>query len=262
MASFEGKRAKVIDKFNGENFNLKKFKIEMLLASLDIRKIMEGIEESLFSNVDLKVKIEYQKCIYIVTSAIRFNLIDSQLWHIKFCKRSTEAWNKLCNIYESKNLSNIYFIWHKFFVAKMQVIKDLLDHINKVKILVKQLACLEVPMKDENVIMIFLASLLSSFDNFITILETISIKKFNIEFMIMQLMHEMAKRKEKESWGEDIAIVSHQDKDDNPFTCKDIKTCYYCGKLGHIVCFCFNAKKKDKNAKNAKDNDNNYIFAA
>lgn len=36
MASFEGERARVTNKFNGENFNLWKFKIEMLLASLDI----------------------------------------------------------------------------------------------------------------------------------------------------------------------------------------------------------------------------------
>ncbi len=32
MASFEGESARVIDKFNGENFNLWKFKMEMVLA--------------------------------------------------------------------------------------------------------------------------------------------------------------------------------------------------------------------------------------
>ncbi len=41
MASFEGENAKVIDKFNGENFNLWKFKMEMVLASMDLWEIVE-----------------------------------------------------------------------------------------------------------------------------------------------------------------------------------------------------------------------------
>jgi hypothetical protein len=42
MASFEGENAKVIDKFNGENFNLSKFKMEMVLASMDLWEIVDG----------------------------------------------------------------------------------------------------------------------------------------------------------------------------------------------------------------------------
>ncbi len=42
MASFEGESARVIDKFNGENFTLWKFKMEMVLASMDLWEIVEG----------------------------------------------------------------------------------------------------------------------------------------------------------------------------------------------------------------------------
>jgi hypothetical protein len=92
MALFEGESTRVVDKFNGENFNLWKFKMEMVLASMD-------------------------------------------LWDIHFIRR-------------------------KFFTCKMQEGEDLLDHINRVKALAHQLACLEVPVRDEDVVMTLLESLL------------------------------------------------------------------------------------------------------
>lgn len=58
-------------------------------------------------------------------------------------------------------------------------------------------------------------------------------------------------------------MVSCSDKGGNPSTCKDIKTCYYYGKLNHIIHFCFKAKNNDKekiDAKIAKDDDDDYTF--
>jgi len=55
MASFEGESARIIDKFNGENFNLWKFNMEMVLASMDLWEIVDGSEEAPPSNVDPKV---------------------------------------------------------------------------------------------------------------------------------------------------------------------------------------------------------------
>ncbi len=48
-----------------------------------------------------------------------------------------------------------------------------LDHINKVKALADQLACLEVPVKDEDVVMTLLESLPPSYEYLITALETL-----------------------------------------------------------------------------------------
>jgi hypothetical protein len=44
----------------------------------------------------------------------------------------------------------------------MQEGEDLLDHINKVKALADQLACLEVPVRDEDVVMTLLEILFVS----------------------------------------------------------------------------------------------------
>ncbi len=59
MASFDGESTRVIDKFKGENFNLWKFKIEMMLAFMDLWEIVDDTEEPPSFDEDPKVKKEY-----------------------------------------------------------------------------------------------------------------------------------------------------------------------------------------------------------
>ena len=54
---------------------------------------------------------------------------------------------------------------------------DLLDHINNIKVFAYQFLCLEVPMRNKNVAMILLKSLLSSYEHLITAMETLSMKE-------------------------------------------------------------------------------------
>jgi hypothetical protein len=84
-----------------------------------------------------------------------------------------------------------------------------------------------------------------------------------MEFVTARLMHEVSKRREKEPRGDDATMVSMQGKRETTSTRKDTKTCYYCGKQGHIARFCFKAKNNNKekeNANKAKDDDD-YAFA-
>lgn len=59
MASLEGENAKVIDKFNGEYFNLWKSKLKMGLISMDLWDIVAISKATLPSNDNLKVKKNY-----------------------------------------------------------------------------------------------------------------------------------------------------------------------------------------------------------
>jgi N-glycosylase/DNA lyase len=78
MALFEGESTKVIDKFNGENFNLWKFKMEMVLASMDLWEIVDESEEAPPSNADPKVIKEYQRRAKKAMSTIAINLVDGR----------------------------------------------------------------------------------------------------------------------------------------------------------------------------------------
>lgn len=86
MTSFKSKAARIIDKFNDENFNFWKFKIKMLLVSMDLWDTMDKYEEVPPSNADPIVLKEYQRHVTNTMSIIGLNLADNQLTHSKSCK--------------------------------------------------------------------------------------------------------------------------------------------------------------------------------
>jgi hypothetical protein len=59
MAGIENESTKVIDKFKGDNFNLWKFKVEMVLESMDLKKIVEETEDPPSFDDDPKVIKDY-----------------------------------------------------------------------------------------------------------------------------------------------------------------------------------------------------------
>ena len=89
MTSFDSKAAKIINNFNARNFNLWKFKIEMLLASsIDLQDIVDESEETPPSNADSKVLKKYQRRVKKTMSIIGLNLANNQFLHINNCKGS------------------------------------------------------------------------------------------------------------------------------------------------------------------------------
>ena len=61
MASLEDERVMVLEKFNGTNFNLWKFKMNLALSSMDLWEIVEGTEEAPPCDASDKDKKEYQR---------------------------------------------------------------------------------------------------------------------------------------------------------------------------------------------------------
>ena len=139
---------------------------------------------------------------------------------------------------------------------------DILMHINKVKSLADQLLVLEVQLRGEDMIMILLDSLPSSFDYLITTLETRPFKELTIEFVIARLVHEVSKRKEKEPQGNDLAMVSRQSKGSTSNSKNELRVCFICGKSSHIARQCWYKNDNVKNnANNAKvDVKEDYLF--
>ena len=110
----------VMNKFYGERTSLWKFKMEMFLASMNLWDIVNESKKALPSNANRKVLKEFLMHIKKVVSIISLNLADNQLVHIKNCKWPVETWNTLCNIHQTKILSNILLVHCKFFICKVQ----------------------------------------------------------------------------------------------------------------------------------------------
>jgi hypothetical protein len=109
-----------------------------------------------------------------------------------------------------------------------------------VKALADQLRSIEVKIEDEDVYMVLLMSLPPSFDNLVTSLESMSTKDVDLRFIVVQLLHEVSKRKESEN----AALLNKTHKANE-------KLCFYCEQPGHFVRNFFK-KKSDEKKKQTK----------
>ena len=198
MAASGGDGVRIIDKFTRENFGMWKFNMEMILAEKDLWAVVDGSEEPPSADADVTTKKVFDRKEMKAFALIVTNLVDQQIAHIRHCKGPAQAWTTLCNIHETKFLSNILFLRRKFFTCKMQEEDNMLDHVNKVKAFTDELACLEAPIMEGDVVMILLENLPPSYKLLIIALETRPMKELTLEFVIARLMHEVIKRKENE----------------------------------------------------------------
>lgn len=238
MASSEGEGLRVIENLRGENFYHWKIKIELLLASLDLWNIVDESKEAPIIDVDMNEKKEFKCRKKKSFGLIATNVDETNFSHIISCKRSIEAWKTLCNIYESKNLFNIIYISKKFFTCKMEEGKDLMTHVNKVKALVHQLAIVDKPLEESDIVMILLMILSKSYNYVIVALESIKLKELTMDYVMTRLIYEITKKKKKEPQSEDSAVYSRQGKDNYPNQQGNVKSCFICGKVGHFIRNC------------------------
>ncbi len=220
MSSFQMESLKVIEKFDGGNFHLWKFKMRMMLSKHGLWKFVDG---SVTLPNEEVVSADYNKKEMKAFTLLCEHLTDAQLAHIQYCDNVKSVWEVLCGVHETKTIGNKLFLRRRFFTIKMQEGDDMLVHINKVKALVDQLCSIEVNITDEDVYMVFFMSLPSSVDNLVTSLESMSTKDVDLQFIITRLLHEVSKKKECES-SETIALVNKTHKSNDKF-------CFYCKKL-------------------------------
>lgn len=77
MAYLENEGTRVTDKFHREKFSLRKFKMEMVLASMELWGIVDNSEKTSPSKLKPKMLKEYKKHIKKAISIIGFNLEDN-----------------------------------------------------------------------------------------------------------------------------------------------------------------------------------------
>ncbi len=237
MSSFQMESLKVMKKFDSDNFHLWKFKMHMMLSKHGFWKFVDGNGTLPSEEV---AKAHYNEKETKAFTSLCEHFTDTQLAHIQYCDNVKNAWEALCGVHEAKTIGNKLFFRKRFFTIKMQKGDDMLVHINTVKALADQLRSIKVNITDEDVYMVLLMSLPPSFDNLVTILESMSKKDVDLQFIVASLFHEMSKRKECESF-ETTTLLNKTHKSNE-------KLYFYCKKPGHFVRN-FLKKKNDENEK-------------
>jgi transposase InsO family protein len=251
---------RVLEKFDGENFHLWKFKMQLVLEEKDLWEIVTGSEEHP-GNSDEKIKIAYERKERKALATICLNLKDSQLSHVRAASSAKEAWSKLEKLYETKSLANHLFLRRKFFNTRKEEGDTMITHINKVKTMAEQLDAIGAPVKADDVVMTLLSSLPTSYDNLIVALESRS-DDLSLEFTTARLIHEEKRRKETQQDGQEkgaeaFFVSKHKSKKNFGQHDKRKKpgNCNYCKKPGHWARDC-RKRAADQNEQKKVDQAN------
>ncbi len=185
-----------MEKFDGGNIHLWKFKMCMMLSKHGLWKFVDGSATIIGDENQI---MDYNENVTNAFALLCEHLTDAQLAHVQYCKNVKSTLKTLCRVHETKTIENKLFLQRRFFTTKMQEGEDLLAQIDMVKMFVDQLCSIDVKIKDEDVYMVLLMSLPPSFDNLVTSLESMSTKDVDLQFIIVRLLQEVSKRKESES---------------------------------------------------------------
>ena len=101
-----------LDKFGGDNFNLHKFKLEMVMSTKDLWAIVDGLKLPPPSTASDEVKNTYERRCMKVFAIIATSLVDKELAHLRDQFIQSLVWG----ILSSRRLG--YFIWLRFGVEK------------------------------------------------------------------------------------------------------------------------------------------------
>ena len=151
-----------IEKFNGQNFELWKLKMEDLLVDREQWIVVDpGTKLTATSQNDWDTLERREK------STIRLCLSDSVLLNIYGEYSAVKLWEKLGSLYQSNSLVNKLFLQKKLFHLKMDENDIVTEHLNVYNTLVSQITSVGIKMAKEDKCITLLCSLLDSWDNLI-----------------------------------------------------------------------------------------------
>jgi CRISPR/Cas system CSM-associated protein Csm2 small subunit len=101
---------KVMEKFDGGNFQLWKFKMRMMFSKHGFWKFVDG--SAIILN-DEDEMVEYNEKATKAFALFCEHLTNAQLAHIQYCENVKSVWETFCDVHEAKTIKN------KLFFLKM-----------------------------------------------------------------------------------------------------------------------------------------------
>jgi hypothetical protein len=106
-----------MEKFDGGNFHLRKFKMRMMLSKHGLWKFVNGCA-TILDNEDQIT--DYNEKATKACALHCEHLIDAQLAHIQYCENVKSAWETFHNVHEAKTIINKLFLQKRLFTIKIQ----------------------------------------------------------------------------------------------------------------------------------------------
>jgi hypothetical protein len=133
-----------IEKFNGQNFELWKLKMEDLLVDREQwTTVCPGTQPTGMSTEEWE-KLERRE-----RSMIQLCLADSVLLNVSGEDSTKKLWDKLGSLYQSKSLVNKLFLRKKLYLLRMSDGSSVTEHLNVFNTVLIQLSSVDIKITDE-----------------------------------------------------------------------------------------------------------------
>ena len=130
MASSSYKKMRV-EKFNGNNFELWKLKMEDMLEDRDLWEAASlPVRPAAMSQADWDLKDQKAK------GFIRLYLADLILLNVLDENTANSLWTRLGSVYQAKSLVNKLFLRKKLYSLRMEEGGSIADHLNAFNLLI------------------------------------------------------------------------------------------------------------------------------
>jgi hypothetical protein len=181
-----------IEKFNGQNFELWKLKIEDLLVD---REQWETVcPGTILTGMSRE---EWEKLERRERSMIRLCLADSVLLNVSGEDSTKKLWDKLGSLYQSKSLVNKLFLRKKLYLLRMSEGSSVTEHLNVFNTIISQLSFVDIKITEEEKCISLLCSFPDSWDSLVMAIGSNS-TTLVLEDVVASLL---VRRNEKEEHG-------------------------------------------------------------
>ena len=153
-----------LEKFNGSNdFTLWKVKMRALLVQQGCAAALEG-EDKLPKDMKEEVK---RDVLAKAHSAILLCLTDEVLREVVDQTTAAGLWEKLCEKYQKNTLTNRLYQKQRLYTLRMSEGTQVQDHLDNFNRIILDLKAVDVKIEDEDLALILVCSLPSSYENFV-----------------------------------------------------------------------------------------------
>jgi hypothetical protein len=144
-----------VEKFNGENYQLRKMQMEDYLCHKDIFLPLGGVAKKLIAMKDEEWEILDRKTL----GTIRLSLAALVAFNILKEKTMKDLMDALAKLYKNPSVSNKVFLMKRLFNMNMSKGGSVADHLNEFNTVTNQLIYVKVDFDDEVRALLILCSL-------------------------------------------------------------------------------------------------------
>ena len=251
-----------IQKFDGKNFLLWKYQLEIIFRSeAGMFEIVNGsTPRPTIAAERAKWDAINAKAMLLISSGMEYE----QLQTVLNCKNAPEMWNRLKTIHEQTSAVNKLQLMQQFFNYKMSETDTIAQHISKIDTLAQALNNVEEPIGDIDKIAKALGSLPIKYNGFVTAWDSYDETKQTYDNLTARLLKEEQRLTQSEEMTTAFAAIKlnkfTKSKSVSKPTGNDTEgkhidkrnaECFYCKKKGHYKAEC---RKRQAKLKSHDDN--------